>query len=129
MTTLRIHHLNIIATKADHDEVNRIGWVGKFALHADITFGDAGKAEVAYSEGAYKAVADFCTDSLDVVFERTQNLTADGWIARHLGQKYVIRARSTSVGDIIENLDTGEFHMVAGCGFERLGRISAKVPA
>jgi len=126
---MKVHHLNILATEADHIELNRVGWDGhpRFKMHADITFGDLKAAQAAFIEGAYKHVATIETTSMEQAFELTNSIQWP-WQENTVRVRFLHmeahadRARSTSVGDIIEN--DGEFFMVAGFGFERLDAIS-----
>lgn len=107
-----VYHLNIIASKEDRDELNRVGWDGhpRFTMHADITCGDAKAAAAAYSEGFYKQVATI-DGSLEDAFAKTQNIDKP-WDPMGIH-------RSTSVGDIVKD-ETGGLHLVAPIGFERI---------
>jgi hypothetical protein len=122
---IRVHHLNIIATKADRDELDRVGWTGKFAVHATITAGGEKApdlAAVAFSEGAYKHVADVDLDDLEDAFRLTNHIhsvwneNTDAHVEPQPGPQ-----RSTSVGDIIER--DGEFFLVAPFGFETITQL------
>lgn len=119
---MKVYHLNILATQADFDEVNRVGWDGhpRFTMHADITSGDTDAAAAAFSEGFYKEVCTMYDRfggqelDLDDAFVKTQNIDKP-WdpMGKH---------RSTTVGDIIER--KGRFYMVAAFGFEELEALS-----
>ncbi len=116
---MKVHHLNILATEADFNEVNRVGWNGhpRFKMHAALTmgFGDkvATKAVIAWAAGHYKEVCEMSDDrDLNAAFYFTQNLE----------QPWNGVNRSTSVGDIIEK--DGELFLVKGIGFESLGTVA-----
>ncbi len=136
---MKLYHLNILATKADRDELNLKGWDGdpRFTRHADITMsGDLEQAAQAWELGEYELVAHIDgTMSLDDVFMLTQNHTQDGWYLDAQRGSYKINGanrpitvnpkplstaqrRSTSVGDVV--VHDGQAYICASFGWEAL---------
>lgn len=123
---MKVFHLNILATKEDVKELNRVGWDGhpRFAMHADITGGDLKAAAAGFSEGAYKLVAKLSDDrSMDEAFRLTNHISEDWTTDPERSGMMVYTSedlgnRSTSVGDVIEK--DGKRFMVASFGFEEL---------
>ena len=72
-------------------------------------------ADSSWPDG-YKMVAIVDTDDLNTAYEDTNTINIPWW-----DNATIIDAkppcRSTSVGDILEDTDTGEFHIVASFGF------------
>ena len=60
------------------------------------------------------------TEQLSRNFALTNHIETDWMDNTQVARKYRDRARSTSVGDIIEYNETGEKYIVAGCGFRKL---------
>lgn len=129
---MKVYQLNILATKADHEELNRVGWNGhpKYEMMADITVGgnkQLSAAQAAYTEGFYKLVATLDSDDLEDGFRLTNSIARPWQENEYLApgvnfKAHAYRARSTTVGDIIEK--DGEYFLVASIGFNRLDMIS-----
>jgi hypothetical protein len=85
------------------------------------TFGMSGTpAQVKLDE--FKHVANVDTADLDVAYERTNHIDQPWWENKGvlaLGERC---HRSTSVGDVMENAETGVLSMVASFGFTIVGR-------
>ena len=105
------------------------------------TLGDAEKAKrdaaalAAFDNGHYEAVAKSTSDDFEDVWTSLQNgVRSPSWSVQpppgieplgdtyteYKGQKY--GNRSSSVGDIFRNDETGELHIVASFGFDALPR-------
>lgn len=130
---MKIYHLNILATAEDRAELNRVGWDGapRFTMHADITCGmenAAQAAAAAFSEGFYKHVANVpavyptAEQSLETAFEVTNSIHFP-WFENPQIEVLVDKARSTSVGDLMEH--EGALYMVSPVGFTKLEGITA----
>lgn len=123
---MKVFHLNILATKADVDELNRVGWDGhpRFTMHADITSGDLKAATAGFSEGAYKHVATMGDElNLEDAFRLTNHIETEWQQNPEVTPAGDDGQRSTSVGDLIEK--DGDVYMVAGFGFEKLEGVTA----
>lgn len=105
------------------------------------TLGDEEKAKrdaaalAAFDSGHYEAVARASSSDYEDVWTSLQNgIRSPSWSVQpppgitpigdaytlHKGQKY--GNRSSSVGDIFRNNETGELHIVASFGFDTLKR-------
>lgn len=68
------------------------------------------------------AVADVDAESLEQVFELTNCITQGWWLNEGVTALIESNRRSTSVGDVIVNLDDQSAHAVCMFGFEKLPR-------
>lgn len=128
--SIKVYHYGSL-TQTERDELNgpNGGWDSspRFSRYADITGGFADTATVmkALLEGEYHAVA-VVNGGKDSAFASTQHIS-ESWmeVAKNASIHSVIVLpgdhRSTSVGDIMEDTETGELFIVASCGFEKLG--------
>jgi len=82
----------------------------------------------AFFDGQYKDVANLVAENLEEVYQRTQHIKwnwVDALVDTSLdepeGNKALVKeARSTSIGDIIFDTDSGETFAVAPFGFSKL---------
>lgn len=70
----------------------------------------------------YTRIADIECDSLDDAYALSQNIVSNGWLTLKSVTPYgnILKARSTSVGDIIYSQETDKYHMVENIGFSEL---------
>lgn len=117
----KVYHYNSL-TKSEEKAINgpNGGWdsTPRFARYADITSGHADLSVIfkALIEGEYHAVAVVDTDERDVAFMRTNHIESD-WRENDTVTALPGEHRSTSVGDIIEDTETGAMAIVAPMGF------------
>jgi len=111
----------IEVTRKDHDYINSTGWAGlkhdgmeHFRVKQDLSF-DGSSAWHPDHFTHFSPALGVEADSLDEVFELT-NLWNDESRVSRIRE----RAHSTSVGDIICNIETGEYFMVNNFGFEKI---------
>lgn len=111
---MKLYHLNILATKADRDELNLKGWDGhpRFLRHLDITSAaKVAAAAEAWLQGEYKLVADIDTQELPYPFEwaftHTQNLSELGWAneARAEAGRDIFEAGLARINPVIDSCD------------------------
>ena len=69
----------------------------------------------------YLRTATVHTDSLDMAYEKTNTIHCN-WTENNEVSATGKSLRSTSVGDIMYNHDTKEYHVVAMFGFNKLDR-------
>ena len=122
----KVYHYNSL-TNAEAKELNGSngGWDSnpRFARYADITSGHADLSVVfkALLEGEYHAVAVVETDNNDIAYQLTNHIDGDWTDNKQNGITALPGShRSTSVGDIIEDTDTGAMYVVASMGFDRV---------
>lgn len=122
---MRIVINHITLTEADRARLNGPdgGWDSepKFSRYADITFnGDIDAAIVALIDGDYDIVAELEVANLNGAFHASQNINSSWLENSEVTDKdeFLEGARSTSVGDIMSDPDTGKYWMVAPMGFE-----------
>jgi len=70
-------------------------------------------------EESYKKVAFLEASSLDEAYAKTQNIDS-GWVKNHNVTTELTQCRSTSVGDIIYNIEENQGYMVKDIGFEKV---------
>lgn len=75
----------------------------------------------------YQAVADvtaqvniFTTEALDVAFRDTNHIDCSWWDNETVKKLVPENVRSTSVGDLIENTETGEFWLCMNAGWSQV---------
>ena len=114
MQTFKLYQIHL--TDAEIDLINEEGHdaVHKQSLKLDMSFSknDTGTvAADAFNRGYYTHVSNITADNLEGVFH-TGNMGPEENIER------LSRMYSVSVGDIVEDVDNGSFHIVAGMGFK-----------
>ena len=123
---IKVYHYNSL-TKSEEKAINgpNGGWdsTPRFARYADITSGHADLSVVfkALLEGEYHAVAVVETDERDIAFRLTNHIE-DDWTENKQNGITVLPGshRSTSVGDIMEETETGAMYVVAPMGFVKV---------
>jgi len=111
-------------TRAEADRLNASsGWDSepRFSRYADITMGDADLSVIAKAmlEGEYKAVAVVDTNDREVAYRLTNHIE-ENWTSNEGVTVYPGGHRSSSVGDIFEEVETGAMYVVANMGFKRI---------
>ena len=115
MTKFFVHQIHL--TDAEADVLNAVGWdtaikaVPRIRAYCDRH--DARNTREHWAAGAYECVAKIEAEDLEDVF-RVSNIGLEDQIERFS------RMSSVSVGDVIENAENGDVHVVAGVGFERI---------
>lgn len=95
-----------------------------WALNSDLHFVDSVEINPHWEGGYkpiasnYRMVAEVETDALGMVFQLTNHIDKE-WQENEGVKAYTDKARSTSVGDLIED-ENGKLWMVAGIGFEEV---------
>jgi len=73
-----------------------------------------------WSRQYFEKIAEVVADGLEGVFHKCQNLE-NSWLENpHVAFVFIKRSRgaySLSIGDIVEDIETGKFHVVAPMGF------------
>lgn len=99
------------------------GWDSepRFSRYADATmFPDDAAIRAVWEAGEYDVIADLEVADLEVAFSMSNsingNWTENSEVTSYHGDG---KERSTSVGDILANPDTGEYYYVAPMGFEK----------
>ena len=96
----------------------------EWSLNSDLHFVDSAKINPHWEGGYkpivsnYRMVAEVKCDSLGMVFQLTNHIDS-AWQENEGVKSFAKKARSTSVGDLIED-ENGKLHMVAGIGFEEV---------
>ena len=124
---MKVYHLNILDTKEARDELNgpNGGWSSqpRFTRYADITcHADLAQAALSWLVGEYSYVAQVQNGDLNRAFSLTQNIDKP-WQRNEGVEALRDSMRSTSVGDIVEDVD-GQLYMVARVGFEKIEPIA-----
>jgi len=120
----KVYHYAML-TETERNRLNGPdgGWDSepRFSRYADITsFGKKDAVIKGLLEGEYHAVAVVKFNNMEDVFRFTNHIE-DDWTKNPAVTAIPCKGyRSTSVGDLIENCETGEIFIVAGCGFEPL---------
>jgi len=88
--------------------------------HVQLAFMDPTplKAAKAFAEGKYDHVATVDTLDLDVAFQQTNHIS-HAWTENDDVEAHTDRPRSTSVGDIIVDVNDDSY-LIAPIGFERI---------
>jgi hypothetical protein len=120
---MRITINHITLTEADRARLNDGGWDSepKFSRYADATMnGDADAAAKAFAEGEYNIIADLKVRDLNGAFHASNNINSSWLENEEVTSKSddLEGARSTSVGDILSDPDTGKYYIVAPFGFD-----------
>ena len=119
--SIKVYHLAGL-TSLERDELNSVGWDGspRFRRYADVTCRGNKEAVIkSLLHGEYIVVAVVDTDSKDVAYEKTNHITSDWRENESVTAIPGVRARSTSVGDIMET-ESGEIYVVSHVGFTPL---------
>ena len=99
------------------------GWDSepRFSRYADATmFPNDAAVRAVWEAGEYDVIADLVVADLEDAFRASnsidQNWTLNPEVTSYSGNG---KERSTSVGDLLANPDTGEYYYVAPMGFEK----------
>jgi hypothetical protein len=100
------------------------GWDSepRFSRYADATMNaDEAAIRAVWEAGEYDVIADLEVAGLEDAFRASnsfdRNWTENEEVTSYSGDG---KERSTSVGDILANPDTGEYYFVAPFGFEKI---------
>jgi len=123
---LKVHHFNSL-TKAESKRLNSPegGWDSepRFSRYADITSGQAELSTIlkALIEGEYHTVAVVETDNTELAYQLTNHIE-DNWTENRQNGITILPGehRSSSVGDIFEDTESGCFYIVGNIGFDQL---------
>lgn len=120
---IKVYHYKML-TDEERDRLNRsTGWDSepRFSRYSNITCGmaDASTILSALLYGEYEPVATVRSDDRNVAFHLTNHLESN-WQVNNGVSSYPGEHRSTSVGDIMEDMKTGELFLVANYGFQKL---------
>ena len=121
------HYASLTDAEADRLNGSDGGWDSepRFSRYADINSGNADVATYvkALIEGEYRAVAVVNGTKSDA-FRLTNHIESD-W-RENDGVTFIPgnEPRSTSIGDLFEDTDTGAFYIVARVGFTKFGEVS-----
>ena len=74
----------------------------------------------------YELVAIVDTDDLEVAFHHTNHIDAEWWENEDV--TCLKKTRSTSVGDVAINDETGEIFVCASCGWDKVGQFENVKP-
>lgn len=121
ITVLHLKDLN-------ENERNRLngssgGWdsEAKFARYANVKMLNAADAiREAFKLGEYDIVADLVVIDLEDAFEKSNNINSNWIDNKEVVFTELTAARSTSVGDILADPDTGIYYIVKHMGFEEI---------
>lgn len=120
------HFKKLTRAEADRLNASEGGWGSepRFTRYADITM--SGKLEAvieAIKHNEYEVVADLEVADLDDAFEKSNTITGP-WIENKevtsLDDDHKEGARSSSVGDIFSDPDTGEYWLIEPVGFKNI---------
>ena len=99
------------------------GWDSepKFSRFANVRMNaDAKDVREAFEKGEYNIIADLEVVDLDDAFEKSNHIADDWTKNKEVTSMSSDRARSTSVGDILADPDSGEYFIVKPAGFEKI---------
>lgn len=71
-----------------------------------------------FNEGYYYLVAKVDTSNLDHAWQQTNHID-DSWLKNDDVQEFVLKARSSKVGDVMKD-ENGKYHIVASIGFTQI---------
>ena len=118
------HFKKLTRAEADRLNASEGGWGSepRFTRYADITMSAKLEAVIeALLMREYDIVADLEVADLDDAFEKSNTITAP-WIENaevtSLGDEYKEGARSSSVGDIFSDPDSGKYWLIEPVGFK-----------